>query len=48
MQLREVLMTEEMSRCIETCLACYKTCLSTAMTIALRSAENMRNRRTFA
>ena len=24
-------MTEDMNRCIEACLSCYKTCLSTAM-----------------
>lgn len=24
-------MTEEMNRCIETCLSCYQTCLGTAM-----------------
>jgi hypothetical protein len=24
-------MNEEMTRCIETCLGCYKTCVSTAM-----------------
>lgn len=24
-------MTEDMTRCIESCLACYKTCLSAAM-----------------
>lgn len=48
MLLREISMTEEMTCCIETCLVCYKTCLSTAMNIALRSAKNMRNQRTFA
>jgi hypothetical protein len=30
-------MSEQMSRCIETCLACYKTCLSTAMNHCLET-----------
>ena len=29
--------SEEMTRCIETCLACYKTCLSMAMTHCLEA-----------
>jgi hypothetical protein len=33
--------SERMSRCIETCLACYKTCLSTAM----NPAASMSSRR---
>jgi hypothetical protein len=28
---QETTMNEEMTRCIDICLACYKTCLSTAM-----------------
>jgi len=30
-------MSEEMSRCIEICLSCYKTCLSTAMNHCLET-----------
>jgi hypothetical protein len=30
-------MNEEMTRCIETCLSCYKTCLSTAMNHCLET-----------
>jgi hypothetical protein len=30
-------MSEQMSRCIEACLACYKTCLSTAMNHCLET-----------
>ena len=29
--------SEEMTRCIETCLSCYKTCLSTAMSHCLEA-----------
>lgn len=30
-------MSEDISRCIETCLSCYKTCLSTAMNHCLET-----------
>src|SRR6185312_5643377 len=30
-------MSEEMTRCIEVCLSCYKTCLSTAMNHCLEA-----------
>src|SRR3954468_6929561 len=30
-------MNEEMTRCVETCLSCYKTCLSTAMNHCLEA-----------
>jgi hypothetical protein len=32
-----VAISEEMSRCIETCLGCYRMCLSTAMNVCLES-----------
>src|SRR4051794_14963794 len=36
-ELDHMAMSEQMSRCIETCLACYKTCLSTAMNHCLET-----------
>jgi hypothetical protein len=30
-------MNEEMTQCIEACLSCYKTCLSTAMNHCLQT-----------
>jgi len=30
-------MNEAMTRCVETCLSCYKTCLSTAMNHCLEA-----------
>ena len=32
-----VAISEEMSRCIETCLGCYRMCLSTAMNVCLET-----------
>jgi hypothetical protein len=33
--------SEDMNRCIEICLSCYKSCLSTAMNHGLEAGESM-------